>query len=118
MIRVLSVLVAVLFVGACQLQEASGDAGGQTAPRSAPTGERSPLLVEQECVAAGGQMVIGLAGPQCARPEPDAGKRCSDSAECSGLCLAKTRTCSPVTPYFGCHEILGAGGAPAVICVD
>ncbi|MBU2982931.1 hypothetical protein KO498_14020 [Lentibacter algarum] len=110
-------LLAVL--AACQLVEPAGDEDGIAAStRVADQSSGSPLLLEAQCKAAGGSMVIGLAGPQCARPQPDAGKACSDSKDCAGLCLAATRTCSPVTPFFGCHEVLMAGGKKAALCVD
>ncbi|MCV2893017.1 hypothetical protein [Lentibacter sp. XHP0401] len=116
MIRLLTILTAVLTLAACQLEETTSSEGGVSAPK-VKSGGRSHLLVEQDCLAAGGQMVVGLAGPQCARPQPDAGKACSDSADCAGICLANTRSCSPVTPYFGCHQVL-EGGKLAAICID
>jgi hypothetical protein len=110
--RIFAIGAAVLTLVAlasCQMAETSGGA--------AAVGGRSPLLVGQECEAAGGRMVVGLAGPQSASAQPDAGKRCRDNAECAGFCLAETRSCTPVTPYFGCYDVLN-GGEPATICVD
>ena len=116
MTRLFAVL-ALCFIAACQLVETPSDDGGSVYAPVVETGATSPLILEQQCEAAGGTMVIGLAGPQCARPEPDAGKACSDNKECSGFCLAATRTCSPVTPYFGCHDVL-QGGKSVGLCVD
>lgn len=102
-------VLALAALASCQMAEPSGGA--------AAVGGRSPLLVAQDCEAAGGRMVVGLAGPQCAAAQPDAGKSCRDNSDCAGFCLAKTRSCTPVTPYFGCHDVL-TGGKAATICVD
>lgn len=118
MVRLIAILGAVLMLGACQLTTAEGgDDAVSIAATTGANGGRSPLLVQQECEAAGGTLVYGLAGPQCAQKQPDAGKSCSDSDQCAGLCLAETRTCSPVTPFFGCHEIL-QGGQTVGLCID
>ena len=69
------------------------------------------------CEAAGGQIVVGLAGPTCAKPTKDAGKACSDSSQCEGFCLAQTKTCTPTSPYFGCFAVLERGQTPT-LCVD
>ncbi|WP_438990935.1 hypothetical protein [Lentibacter sp.] len=106
-------LLTVAVLASCQMAQTSGGAAG--GPDA--TSGRSPLLVAQDCEAAGGRMVVGLAGPQCAAAQPDAGKSCRDNSDCAGFCLAKTRSCTPVTPYFGCHDVL-TGGKAATICVD
>lgn len=78
---------------------------------------------ETECTGQGGQIVVGLAGPTCALPTADAGQSCRSGADCDGLCLAPAAAngagqCSPVSPYFGCHEVLVAAGESATLCVD
>ena len=67
---------------------------------------------------AGGVAVTGLAGRTCAMPTPDAGKSCSDNAECSTICLAETRTCAPTSPYFGCFATMEGGKPGPELCVD
>ncbi len=116
MIRIFAFFALCVFA-ACQLVDAPADGSGQVFAPVAETGAQSPLILQQQCEAAGGTMVIGLAGPQCARPEPDAGKACNDSKDCSGVCLAETRSCSPVTPFFGCHDVL-QGGKAVGLCID
>lgn len=54
----------------------------------------------------------------CFLPEPDAGKTCTKKTDCEGMCLADTRTCSPVTPMFGCFEFLDETGQKVGICID
>jgi hypothetical protein len=78
---------------------------------------------EQDCLDQGGAW-----GPQgkaqldmCDLPATDAGKPCTDSDQCQGLCLAgdtpSTGACSPRTVNFGCHDIVEDGVAMA-ICID
>ncbi|QDC10719.1 hypothetical protein FHY55_16430 [Oceanicola sp. D3] len=45
----------------------------------------------------------------CVRPTRDANKSCDDSSDCEGLCFAKSRTCAPATPLFGCYDALESG---------
>ncbi len=54
----------------------------------------------------------------CYRNLPDAHKGCRAETDCEGFCLARSRTCSPVEPFFGCHEVLSAGGLPQTVCVE
>ncbi|MEZ5716333.1 MAG: hypothetical protein R3D85_14950 [Paracoccaceae bacterium] len=54
----------------------------------------------------------------CFRPTPDAGKSCRKASDCSGVCLADTRTCSTMSPMFGCYGFLDDEGREAEICVD
>ncbi|WP_298675285.1 hypothetical protein [uncultured Lentibacter sp.] len=103
-------LFAVLALAACQLETTGAGGAPNTSPRGA-------ALDSAACEAGGGTVVFGLAGPQCARPQPDAGKACTSNSDCAGLCLAKTQSCAPVTPFFGCHEVL-ANGSVATICID
>jgi hypothetical protein len=72
------------------------------------------------CEAEGGTYRIGglLQEYVCFRPTPDAGASCTSGDDCTGFCLAETRSCAPVTPMFGCHAILTEDGSETVICVD
>ena len=54
----------------------------------------------------------------CFRETRDANRSCLKASDCQGLCLARSRTCSPVTPFIGCHEILTEGGRPATQCTN
>lgn len=53
----------------------------------------------------------------CVQPTRDANKRCDDSSDCDGLCFAKSRTCAPVTPLFGCYDAL-ENGRVVNICTE
>ncbi|MEO0990928.1 MAG: hypothetical protein AAFX00_08275 [Pseudomonadota bacterium] len=54
----------------------------------------------------------------CYVPEPDANKRCESADECSGYCLARSGTCTPVTPIFGCIEVFTSRGERVERCLD
>ena len=54
----------------------------------------------------------------CVRETRDGGKSCSRETDCEGLCLARSRSCSPITPVLGCQEILTQDGLRVTQCVD
>lgn len=73
-----------------------------------------------ECTAKGGTPGYGGIFPDevCFLPESDAGKACTKATDCSGMCLAETKTCSKVTPMFGCIPFLDETGQEMTICID
>lgn len=72
------------------------------------------------CEADGGRWGQGGAAQQfvCYRNTPDANTSCTAESDCTTLCLARSRTCAPVQPFFGCHEVLTDSGYQATICID
>lgn len=54
----------------------------------------------------------------CQRPTRDGGKSCRASGDCEGYCLARSRTCAPITPMFGCQEILNDDGRVLTECLN
>ncbi|WP_137110404.1 hypothetical protein [Rhodobacter sp. SY28-1] len=54
----------------------------------------------------------------CVFQTRDAGKRCERESQCDGVCLARSGTCSPFKPLFGCNEILQDNGARVTLCLD
>lgn len=74
---------------------------------------------KNDCEANNGVVVNGLLGQSCAKKLLDAGKSCTTGTDCQGMCLATDGggQCSPMTPYFGCHQIL-LNGDNIGICVD
>jgi hypothetical protein len=54
----------------------------------------------------------------CVKRTRDAGKRCSNSMQCEGECLARSGTCAPYQPLFGCNEILQDDGTRMTLCLD
>lgn len=82
-----------------------------------------PNLLEQatvDCTRTGGRMVkAGIAGAMtCLRDTRDSGKQCRKAGDCEGDCLARSGTCAPVVPLFGCNEILMNEGQRATLCRD
>lgn len=115
MMRALSfarLLGCLMLVQGCQ-PEAVWIEGPESVPEPV-----APTLPEKIPDCPGGEIVVGLAGPTCAKPTPDAGKACTKASDCSGACLGETMTCSAVTPLFGCNEVVMADGQKAALCVD
>jgi hypothetical protein len=102
-------LAAALLVAACQ-------------PESdlPPVGEELVALQKARCEADGN--IWGPAGSTgafvCFRRTRDGGNRCTSANDCSGVCLARSQTCSPFDPLIGCQEVLTASGTRAMLCVD
>jgi hypothetical protein len=83
-----------------------------------------------QCRENGGEIrnVGILQLPSCVVPYADAGKTCSDSAECEGACLLleqfvsdgtqATGQCQQTNSLFGCFATIEQGVANATICVD
>lgn len=57
-------------------------------------------------------------GKVCVKLTRDGGKSCDREGDCEGLCLARSRTCSPFTPVFGCQEILQQDGYQVTQCTE
>lgn len=54
----------------------------------------------------------------CIKRTRDAGKQCRKQNDCSSLCLARSGTCAPVAPLFGCNEIFQNDGSRVTLCID
>ncbi|MFS8472183.1 hypothetical protein EIQ09_18245 [Xanthomonas campestris pv. campestris] len=81
------------------------------------------------CTAKGGQMrpVGRMQTPRCVVPYADAGKTCTDNADCSGDCLATSivptgtatsGTCQRDSDRFGCRQEVVGGMGQAALCID
>jgi hypothetical protein len=57
-------------------------------------------------------------GKTCIKQTRDGGKECSKQSNCESVCLARSRTCAPVKPLFGCNEILQDDGRRVTLCID
>lgn len=57
-------------------------------------------------------------GMSCIYQTRDGGKRCDSKDDCQGECLARSRTCSPIRPLFGCNAVLIDTGAEMTLCLD
>lgn len=106
-----ALLLAVLVLAACR--EAAG-------PKPEPLPPNPLTVATRDCERSGGRMVkAGIANAMtCIHETSDSGKQCRRSGDCEGDCLARSGTCSPVRPLFGCNEILMSEGQRAVLCRD
>lgn len=76
--------------------------------------------LEIACVKKGGSWVTaGKSGAKtCVRVTRDSGKQCSRQSQCEGLCLARSGSCAPIMPLFGCNEIFQDNGQRVTLCID
>lgn len=128
------VMLCLCLIAACARPDpVSIPAPAQTAPSidvgaPAPAGpsparvpQPAPVPVElarqqAECQDSGGQMLRLGARLVCQRPTPDAGQSCRQASDCTGGCLARAQVCAPVTPLFGCQDLLTAPGRVERLC--
>ena len=112
-LRIFIVLLAIPALSACEEDEIS------------LTGEANatPDLLEPHrtaCERDGGRW--GVAGNgvtfACYRDTRDANKQCRVAGDCEGHCLARSRTCSPIKPFFGCHQVLNQSGGVTTLCIE
>lgn len=54
----------------------------------------------------------------CVFQTKDSGKRCERESQCDSVCLARSGTCAPFKPMYGCNEILQDNGARVTLCLD
>lgn len=92
-------------------------------PEILPVPADPPPLVmtpeEQACFEKGGLWgAVGSGGTACMYPTRDAGKQCRKESDCDGYCLARSGTCAPYTPMFGCNEIVQDNGVVVTLCID
>lgn len=84
---------------------------------------------DASCAARGGTMqpVGRLQRQTCVVPYADAGKTCSDKADCQGACIAEgnleaqgavTGQCQKTNVQFGCYAKIVAGKSTGAICID
>ncbi|QMU56898.1 MAG: hypothetical protein GKR98_00945 [Boseongicola sp.] len=113
--RGLMILLTALTVAACQEDgpQASASENGVVVPEL--------VAAEQTlCERTGGRWAprTGDVLFVCYRDLSDANKQCRTSNDCQGMCLARSRTCSPIEPFLGCHETLSSAGLPATVCIQ
>lgn len=104
-------LVALMALAGCR----EGAEDGAAPPLPDPLEQAT-----RDCARSGGRMMAsGIANARtCIHETRDSGKQCRRSTECEGDCLARSGTCAPARPLFGCHEILMDGGQRATLCRD
>lgn len=111
---VIPLLVGVLLLSGCKTPI------GEPDPTALPG---TPEFFEEQreiCEAKGGRFgnVPGGKTKLCFITPSDANQGCLQGSDCEGVCLARSRSCAPVIPLYGCNEVLLEGGRPATVCRD
>lgn len=91
-----------------------------TAPSETPVVAEVKSAAQLACEKKGGSFVgLGKGGIKtCQMPTRDGGKQCRRESDCDGVCLARSGTCAPVKPIFGCQSILQDDGRQVDLCID
>lgn len=124
------VMLAALFVAACQPMPAEG--GKTDLAQAAPTAAQTPADDASACAARGGKMLPQgrMQSLQCVVSYSDGGNRCTDGDQCEGSCripdvadaplegAAAVGQCQPTSSRFGCYTTVEDGKAAATICID
>lgn len=85
------------------------------APKPAPKSS-SQLTCEKK---GGAWVAAGTTGTMsCQTPQRDGGKQCSRDSDCEGQCLARSRSCAPYAPLFGCNDVLQDNGQRVTLCIE
>lgn len=102
-------------------KDASASAETVAAPAAAPVVPQAEKSAAQIACEKKNDFwaTAGKSGAQsCIKRTRDGGKRCKKASQCSGSCLARSGTCSPYDPLFGCNEIFQADGSRVTLCID
>ncbi|MBT8416499.1 MAG: hypothetical protein KJO42_03590 [Silicimonas sp.] len=108
-----TVLGCIVLLAGCQED-------GPAASSDTSAGPDLLQIASQQCERKGGRwgLTPGKATYACFRELSDAGDTCRAESDCQGLCLARSRTCSPIEPFFGCHEVLSDTGFRQTLCIE
>lgn len=120
--RKATIVASVVLLAACMPDPHAGgpapglDAGAVLGPVPGSAPSRNTCL--EQGGRWGAEAVTGETPGvmQCYLPEPDADQPCAVARDCSGYCLAETRTCSRETPMPDCAVILGNAGQVIDLC--
>ncbi|NRA98413.1 MAG: hypothetical protein HRU32_01130 [Rhodobacteraceae bacterium] len=107
-------LIGALALAACE------DTAQDSAPDPATEfGPGFAAAQEQQCVDQGGTFSPGPKGSMVCLMETGEGTQsCTTANDCSGACLARSRTCSPIMPLLGCNEIITSDGLAITQCIE
>jgi hypothetical protein len=85
-----------------------------------PVGAELMAIQMQDCQKLGGTFRPVKPGGSlaCFTVPKDAGQSCKASTDCESACLARSLTCAPVKPLFGCNEVLNSGGFRVSQCIE
>ncbi len=105
---------AALKAGAAATTAAATTAAATAEPAAPQSAE------EAACGEAGGRWAkAGDTGAMsCVYTMKDAGKACSKESDCSSQCLARSKSCAPFWPMFGCTDVVQNDGAVVSLCLN
>lgn len=101
--------------------EPAPEAAPEPAPEAAPAIPPALAAAAAACARTGGRLGprgAGNASYACFSTPRDAGKSCNKAGDCSSACLARSLTCAPLQPLFGCHEVLTDRGQRVTQCLE
>jgi hypothetical protein len=90
----------------------------EAAAPTAPVQSKSPSQIACEDDGGTWARAGDGGGMACIRQTRDGGKQCDSKSDCQGECLARSRTCAPIRPLFGCNAVLMDNGAEVNLCID
>lgn len=98
----------------------AADPGTAEPPQAAPAPVVVKSVAQLACEKKKGVWTTAGSGSAffCQSVTRDGGKSCRASTDCQGYCLARSLTCAPVTPMFGCQDILNEAGRMLTQCVN
>ena len=98
----------------------AADPGTAEPPQAAPAPVVVKSAAQLACEKKKGVWTTAGSGSAffCQSVTRDGGKSCRASTDCQGYCLARSLTCAPVTPMFGCQDILNEAGRMLTQCVN
>lgn len=105
---------------AAQEAEAVEETGAPEAEEAAPKPPDRNAAAKAACERGGGffSATSGGKAGYCARYTRDGNRSCEASSACEGYCLARSRTCAPITPLIGCHQVLSDRGVEERTCLN
>ncbi len=117
--------------GACMTPTTSVDEANTYSPITFASSKASADEIQQ-CKNAGGEVMrVGRLGNEtCVQNLPDAGKACSDKADCVGRCVMEnemsdlvpgteaTGVCEATDNRFGCTTLIANGTIEGTLCID
>lgn len=98
--------------------DATGAAAESPAKETPPPPPKSPEQLACERKGGTWSSAGGSGIKACVRRTRDGGKQCVNGTQCEGDCLARSQSCSPIAPLFGCNEILQDNGARVTQCIE
>lgn len=110
----LAIFAVLLVLAGCQQDEPAPDTG------LAGYDPDNLQIQRDACIKRGGRFGKGgLSGSfVCYENTRDANQRCAKDSDCEGFCLARSRSCAPVKPFFGCNDVLTNSGALTTVCIE